>query len=97
MSSRKNKAESSLHKKSLVCFWLHSYVATRFGASFSACQRALMCIFLHACHAAEQGVRVGWGVGGGPKTFFAFVSWPWFVYFASFNALLMLRCGEVLL
>ena len=70
MSSRKNKAESRLHKKSLVCFWLQSYVATRFGASFSACQRAFMCIFLHACHAAGQGGSGGVGGGRGAKNVF---------------------------
>ena len=48
--------------------------ATRFWGWFSACQRAFMCIFLHARHAAE----FGWGGGGG-------FGWGLLLYFVLFG------------
>ena len=45
----------------VLCLRLHSCVAARLGGCFSACQRACMCIFPQARHAA--GVGAGFWVG----------------------------------
>ena len=45
----------------VLCLRLHSHVAARLGGCFSACQRACMCIFPQARHAA--GVGAGFWVG----------------------------------
>ena len=42
----------------VLCLRLHSYGAARLGGCFSACQRACICIFLHARHAAGVGAGV---------------------------------------